>query len=245
MPQSLPDSSSQNRVRSLYCGSRQPACALSLLRGCGGGLSTGRADAGRAERAEWSELSELPSALSAAAEAPGTCQSCCAAHASKQARRAGSLPDSALQWRQALLSAPVVAGMVCASAAPAGASAASSTALARDGTRGRATGVSARPPAWGVVWADGGCGMVTLCYQKQICDGQASSRWRSVRGLGGLGGLGFCSELGAQCLELCTRVFPGGVFVQFHVGDEAARLRGHHVAPLFALARPAHGQRAL
>src|SRR6218665_1166831 len=200
MPQSLPDSSSQNRARSLYCGSRQPARALSLLPGCGGGVSTGRADAGRAERAEWSELSELPSALSA--EAPGACQSCCAAHASKQARRAGSLPDSALQRRQALLSAPVAAGMVCASAAPAGASAASSSAaLARDGTRGRATGVSARPPAWGVVWAAGGCGMVTSCYQKQICDGQASSRWRSVRGLGGLGGLGFCSELGAQCLE--------------------------------------------
>src|SRR6218665_417028 len=179
MPQSLPDSSSQNRARSLYCGSRQPACALSLLRGCGGGLSTGRADAGRAERAEWSELSELPSALSA--EAPGACQSCCAAHASKQARRAGSLPDSALQRRQALLSAPVAAGMVCASAAPGGAS---STALARDGTRGRTTGVRARPPAWGVVWAAGGCGMVTLCYQKQSCDGQASSRWRSGRGLG-------------------------------------------------------------
>src|SRR6218665_2498851 len=171
MPQSLPDSSSQNRARSLYCGSRQPACALSLLPGCGGGLSTGRGDAGRAERAEWAELSELPSALSAGAGAAGACQSGCAAHASKQARRAGSLPDSAPQRRQTLLSAPVAAGMVCASAAPAGASAASSTALARDGTRGRAPGVSARPPAWGVVWAAGGCGMVTLWYKKKICDG--------------------------------------------------------------------------
>src|SRR6218665_2662148 len=133
MPQSLPDSSSQNRARSLYCGSRQPACALSLLPGCGGGLSTGRAEAGRGERPEWSELSKLPSALSA--EAPGACQSCCAAHASKQARRAGSLPDSAPQRRQALLSAPAAAGMVCAPAAPAGARAGRRTAaLARDGT---------------------------------------------------------------------------------------------------------------
>src|SRR3989344_4591706 len=73
VPQSLPDSSSQKRERSLYCGSRQPSVrATSITRVAGSVVSTGGG-----------------TSVEADAMAPGAFQPCWSvAHWSKQARRA-------------------------------------------------------------------------------------------------------------------------------------------------------------
>jgi len=122
VPQSLPDSSSQKRERSLYCGSRQPSVrATSMMRVAGSVVSTG-----------------VGTALAASAVAAGDCQACWPAHWSKQARRAWLSLDRAAQRRQAAWSPVLVlpgamegAGAPCARAAPAGASTARARAAVR------------------------------------------------------------------------------------------------------------------